>query len=189
MSDPDAASYEVEQNKRKTAIQIAEAQRAQAAAEREASNARQQAAREAEQRAQADDAAEHALRQVHQIQVELANALNAKAHAEAEKESAHQAAEHDRATIQVLRQQLEQQHQDHRRDLAALRQEAHDERATLTQHYTDQLTTLLATIHQTSDPTQIKPATATQKAQHNPLHHTKKKQGQTDIPKDKTAKL
>lgn len=163
VSDPDAASYEVEQTQRQAAIQIAEAQGAQAAAEREASNARHQATREAEQRAQADEAAEHALHQVQQIHVELANALSAKAHAEAEKESARQAAEHDRAIIQSLRQQMEQQHQDHRRDLATLRQEAHDERATLTQHYTDQLATLLATLHQTSDPTQTKPATATQK--------------------------
>lgn len=75
-------------------------------------------------------------------------------------------AEHDRATIQSLRQQLEQQYQDHHRDLAVLRQEAHDERATLTQHHTDQLATLLATTHQASDPTQTKPATATQKTQH-----------------------
>lgn len=74
VSDPDAASYEVEQIQREAAIQVAEAHRAQAAAEHDASNARKQAAREAEQRAQADEAAEHALRQVQQMQVELAEA-------------------------------------------------------------------------------------------------------------------
>jgi colicin import membrane protein len=65
ITDPDAASYEVEQRQRKAEIQVAQAQRAQAAAEHQASNARKQAAQEAEQRAQADEAAEQALCQLH----------------------------------------------------------------------------------------------------------------------------
>lgn len=95
------------------------------------------------------------LNQVHQMQVELAEAHTAVARAEAEKEAAQQAAEHDRATIQALQQQLEQQ----RHDLNTLRQQAQEERAALAQHYTDQITEILATIHQTNDPTQTKPAT------------------------------
>lgn len=155
VSDPDAASYEVEQNQRQTAIQIAQAQRAQAAAEHDASNARQQAARQAEQRAQADQAADHALHQLQQMQIELAEAHNTATRAEAEKQAAQQAAEHDRATIESLQRQLEQQ----RHDLSTLRQQAQAERAALAQHYTDQITAIVATIHHASDPTQTKPAT------------------------------
>jgi colicin import membrane protein len=168
VSDPDAASYEVEQRKREAAIQIAEAQRLQVAAEHEASNARHQAAREAEQRAQADEAAEQALREVHQIQVDLAEARSAATRADVERESAQRAAEHDRATIQSLRQQLEQQHH----DLDILRQQAQEERAALAQHYTDQIAAMLATLKQVSGHTQSKPAipktnTTTQTARKN----------------------
>jgi colicin import membrane protein len=155
VSDPDAASYEVEQIQRQAAIQVADAQRAQAAAQHDASNARKQAAREAEQRAQADEAAEHALRQISQMQVELEKARNVVTHAEAEKEAAQQATERDRTTIQSLRRQLEQQ----RQDLNTLRQQAQDERAALAQHYTDQIAAILATIHQANKSTQVKPAT------------------------------
>jgi len=155
VSDPDSLSYEVEQIQREAAIQIAKAQHAQATAEHDAGNARQQAAREAEQRAQADDAAEHALHQVHQMEVELAEARNAANRAEAEKEAAQQAAEHDRATTQALQRQLEQQ----RHDLDTLRQQAQEERAALAQHYTKQVTEILATIHHANDPTQAKPPT------------------------------
>jgi colicin import membrane protein len=154
VSDPDAASYEVEQIQRQAAIQIAQAQRAQAAAQHDASNARKQAAHEAEQRAQADEAAEHAFRQVHQMQSELAEARNTATRAQAEKQAAQQAAEHDHTMIQSLQRQLEQQ----RHDLDTLRQQAQEERAALAQHYTDQIVDILATIHHASDPTQSKPA-------------------------------
>lgn len=62
-------------------------------------------------------------------------------------------------TIKSLRQQLEQQHHNHRHDLDILRQQAQKERAALAQHYTDQITAILATIQQTADLTQSKPAT------------------------------
>jgi colicin import membrane protein len=159
VSDPDAASYEVEQIQRQAAIQIAEAQRLQAAAEHQASNAGHQAAREAEQRAQADEAAEQALREIRQMQIDLAEARSAATRAETERESAQRATEHDRATIQSLRQQLEQQHHNHRHDLDVLRRQAQEERAALAQHYTDQITAILATIQQTGNPTQSKLAT------------------------------
>jgi colicin import membrane protein len=173
VSDPDAASYEVEQRQREAAILIAKAHSAQAAAEHDASNARKQAANEAERRAQADDAAELALREAQQLRVKLADALNAKTRAEAAKKAAQQATEHDRATIQSLRQQLEQQRQDHHRDLNALRQEAQAERASLAQHYADQIAAIVATIHQTSGPTQSTPATA-RKVQRSHTHRTTK---------------
>jgi colicin import membrane protein len=181
VSDPDAASYEVEQKQREAAIQVAQAHSAQAAAEHVASNARKQVAHEAEQRAQADEAADHALHEVQQMQVKLADALSARDRAEAEKESAHQAAQHDRATIQSLQQQLEQQRDDHRHDLDTLRQQAQDERATLAKQYTDQIATILATIQQASHPTQTKPAT-TPRAQHNHPPRTKKQQDQQTQP-------
>lgn len=171
VSDPDAAGYEVEQIQREAAMQVTQAQSAQAAAEHDASNARQQTAREAEQRAQADEAAEQALLEVEQIRVELADAHSVTARAEAERQAAQRAAEHDRATIQALRQQLEQQRHDHHRDLDAIRQEARDERATLARHYADQIAAVLATIQQTGGHIQSKPATP--KTQHNRPHHTK----------------
>lgn len=172
VSDPDAAGYEVEQIQREAAIQIAQAQTLQAAAEHDVRNARQQAASEAEQRAQANEAAEQALRDVEQMRGELADARNAKTRAEAEKESAQQAADHDRATVQALRQQLEQERHDHRHDLDTVRHEAHDERTALTKHYTDQIAAMLATLKQVSGHTQSKPAmpktsTTTQAARKN----------------------
>ncbi len=64
VADPEAAAYEVDQVQRETGVRIAEAHGAQAAAERDAREQRRRAETEAEQRAQADDAAEHALREV-----------------------------------------------------------------------------------------------------------------------------
>ncbi len=115
------------------------------------------------------------------MQVKLADALSARDRAETEKESAHQATQHDRATIQSLQQQLEQQRDDHRHDLDTLRQQAQDERATLAKQYTDQIATILATIQQASHPTQTKPAT-TPRAQHNHPPRTKKQQDQQTQP-------
>jgi hypothetical protein len=43
------------------------------------------------------------------------------------------AADHDRATVRALRGPLEQQCQDHRRELETVRHEAHDERAALSE--------------------------------------------------------
>jgi colicin import membrane protein len=168
VSDPDAASYEVEQIQREAAVQVAHAHSAQAAAEHEATAARKQAAREAEQRAQADQAAEQALSQVERMKGELAEARNAQSTAEAARDAAQRAAEHHRATIKALERQLDQQYQDHHRELAAIRQYAHDERIALTQQYTDQITTLLATIQQASSHTPSKPAA--------PKTHAKTKQ-------------
>jgi colicin import membrane protein len=181
VSDPDAAGYEVEQKQHEAAIQVAQAHSAQAAAEHDASNARKHAAHEAEQRAQADDAADHALQEAHQLRIDLANARSAQAHAEAEKESAHHAAQHDRATIQSLQRQLEQQRDDHRRDLDTLRQQAHDERDTLAKQYTDQIAAILATIQQASHLSQAQPAT-TAKTQRNHSPRTKKQQSQQTQP-------
>jgi predicted nucleic acid-binding Zn-ribbon protein len=128
---------------------------------------------DAEQRAQADEAAEQALREVHQLRDELAEARSAATQAETERESAQRAAEQDRATIQSLRQQLEQQRQDHHHDLNALRQEAQDERAALAQHYADQITAIFATIQQAGNPTQSKPVT--QKIQRSDADSTKRR--------------
>jgi colicin import membrane protein len=159
VSDPDAAGYEVEQIQRKAAIQIAQAQNSQATAEHETKNARQQVASEAERRAQADEAAEHALREVEQMRGELAEARSARTRAEADKESLQRAADHDRATIQALQRQLEQQRQDHRHELETVRHEAHEERAMLARQYTDQIAAMLATAQQLGGHTQSTPAT------------------------------
>lgn len=180
VSDPDAASYEVEQIQRQAAIQIAQAHTYHAAAQHEASNARQQAAHEAEQRAQADEAAEHALHQLQQMQAELTEAHNATTRAEAEKQSLQQAAEHDRATIQSLQRQLEQQRHDHHHELHTLQQQAQAERTALAQHYTDQITAILATTHHTN---QTKPATTPK-----PNTTTKKQQNLTNTPETHTTK-
>jgi colicin import membrane protein len=154
VSDPEAAGYEVEQTQREAAVQVAQAKTAQAAAEQEARHARHQAARETEQRAQAEQAANQALHHIDQLQSELTDAHNTRIRAEADKQSTQQAAERDRATIEALRRQLNQQ----RQDLETLRQQAHDERIALAQHYTDQITALLATLHHTN-PADPKPAT------------------------------
>jgi colicin import membrane protein len=159
VSDPDAAGYEVEQTQREAAIQVAQAQGSQAAAEQEARAARQQGAREAELRAQAEKAAEHALRDVEQMTGELAEARSARTRAEAEKESVQRAADHDRATVQALRGQLEQQRHDHRRELETVRHEAHEERAALARQYADQMAAVLATLQQVGGHTQSTPAT------------------------------
>ena len=72
VADPEAAAYEVDQVQRETSVRIAEAQGAQAAAERDAREQRRRAETEAEQRAQADDAAEQALREVEAVRAETA---------------------------------------------------------------------------------------------------------------------
>jgi hypothetical protein len=54
VADPDAAAYEVEQVQRETSVRVAEAQTAQAGAERVAREERRRAEQEVEQRAQAD---------------------------------------------------------------------------------------------------------------------------------------
>ncbi len=159
VSDPEAAGYEVEQTQREAAIQVAQAQSCQAAAEQEARTARQQAARGAERRAQADEAAQHALHQVEQMRDELVKARSARSRAEADKETAQRAADHDHATAQALREQLEQQRQDHRRELETVRHEAHDERAALARQYTDQIAAVLATVQQVGGHTPSTPAT------------------------------
>lgn len=63
ISDPDTASYEVDQIQRVATAQVAEAQAGQAAAERAAVEAQRVAEEQREQRAQADEAAEAAGRE------------------------------------------------------------------------------------------------------------------------------
>jgi phage host-nuclease inhibitor protein Gam len=69
------------------------------------------------------------------------------------------AVDHERATVQALRGQLEQQGQDHRRELETVRHEAHEERAALAKHYADQIAAMLATVQQVGSHTQSAPAT------------------------------
>lgn len=75
VSDPDAAGYEVEQIQRAASVMVAQAQTAQAAAERDAREARNKAEREAELRAQAEEAAEEALRELDAGRAEMAEAI------------------------------------------------------------------------------------------------------------------
>lgn len=75
VADPEAAAFEVEQVQRETGVRVAEAQSAQASAERDAREARRRAEQEAEQRAQADDAAEEALRELETVRAETAETI------------------------------------------------------------------------------------------------------------------
>jgi hypothetical protein len=76
VADPDAAGYEVEQIQRETQVRIAEAQTAQAGAERLAREHRRAAERETELRAQADTAAEDALAQLDALRAETTETLS-----------------------------------------------------------------------------------------------------------------
>ncbi len=75
VADPEAAAYEVDQVQRDTSVRIAEAHGAQAAAEREAREQRRRAEQETELRAQADDAAEQALRELEAVQAETSETI------------------------------------------------------------------------------------------------------------------
>ncbi len=75
VADPEAAAFEVEQVQRETGVRIAEAQSAQASAERDGREARRRAEQEAEQRAQADAAAEQALRELETVRTETAETI------------------------------------------------------------------------------------------------------------------
>ncbi len=70
--DPDAASYEVEQVQRETAMKLAQAQGVQATAEREARDQRRRADTEAELRAQGDAAADHAVAELEAVRTQTA---------------------------------------------------------------------------------------------------------------------
>jgi colicin import membrane protein len=75
VSDPDAAGYEVDQIQRETSVRVAEAQTAQAAAERDARDARRKADTETELRAQADAAADEALQELAAVRAEVAETI------------------------------------------------------------------------------------------------------------------
>jgi colicin import membrane protein len=96
VADPEAAAYEVDQVQRETGVRIAEAQGAQAAAERDAREQRRRAETEAEQRAQADDAAEQALREVETVRAQTAETI-ARITADTDAAVAEQQARADRA--------------------------------------------------------------------------------------------
>lgn len=108
VSDPDAAAFEAEQAHREASVRVAEAQTAQAAAERDARDACRQAQREAELRAQADTAAEAALAQTQTLRAQTADQLaRLSAETQATVAEHQQRAETAATSEQAARQELE----------------------------------------------------------------------------------
>lgn len=101
VADPEAAAFEVEQVQRETGVRIAEAQSAQASAERDGREARRRAEQEAEQRAQADDAAETALRELEAVRAETAEII-ARITAETDARVAEQTARAEQAVAEQV---------------------------------------------------------------------------------------
>ncbi|MGH3530292.1 MAG: hypothetical protein ACRDQ6_23805, partial [Pseudonocardiaceae bacterium] len=126
VSDPDAAGYEVEQIQREASVKVAEAQTAQAAAERDARDARKNLEREAELRAQADEAAEEALQELDTVRTETIEELDRVRAETAEAITAAQdAAEaHRRETIVERDRVLAEREADMRRQIEQAKTEA-----------------------------------------------------------------
>ncbi|MBN9103085.1 MAG: hypothetical protein J0I49_34075 [Pseudonocardia sp.] len=129
VADPEAAAFEVEQVQRETGVRIAEAQSAQASAERDAREARRRAEQEAEQRAQADDAAETALRELETVRVETAETI-ARITAETDARVAEQTARAEQAVAEqaAAREELDRVRAQAAEDVTAARTAAEEYR-------------------------------------------------------------
>lgn len=129
VADPEAAAFEVEQVQRETGVRIAEAQSAQASAERDGREARRRAEQEAEQRAQADDAAETALRELETARVETAETI-ARITAETDARVAEQTARAEQAVAEqaAARDELERVRAQAAEDVTAARTAAEEHR-------------------------------------------------------------
>lgn len=125
VSDPDAAGYEVEQIQRETSVLVAEAQTAQALAERSARDARKTAQAEIELRAQADEAADEAIRELAAVRADTAETI-ARITTETDTVVAEhqQRAEAAAASEATARRELDQVRADAERAVAAAHAEA-----------------------------------------------------------------
>lgn len=124
VSDPDAAAFEAEQAHREASVRVAEAQTAQAAAERDA---RRQAQREAELRAQADTAAEAALAQTQTLRAQTADQLaRLSAETQATVAEHQQRAETAATSEQAARQELERVRAESEQQVRTMRGELAD---------------------------------------------------------------